>query len=625
MTIRMILRRLAACAAASAMLLSGASLLPADAASEMPDFSEFGAVGCLTRAQTQAAAESIYTAISSHSGTAALPTSSGLLIQTGTEEMDSLLLVFATVVGGYEQGILTNKNSISLQMASSSRKCTYFKSIVIYYLADDSSYSKEYSEAIGKLDAISAQVQPSWSSVEKALFLHDYLAVHYDYDRSYDDYATESEQYLCHTAYGMLKRGKAVCEAYSWLYNLLLRREGIDSYMVLSDSLGHAWNLVSIDGEWAHVDITWDDCYQEHSGIVLHDSFLKSSAEMQKSEHTSNDWMLSTGTPVSSLSVTDRFDNGFWSGSRSAVTYYQDRWLVIVPDAKDISVGWFRLFDYDPETATASGEDILSASHFWTVPGSTDYYPGTYITTAAAGNVLYYSTPRSILALSDGEVCWQLDLTNEQASKYRIYGIYIEGETLWYSLSDSPVGNVVKCSMTLPSLGEGSAEAATEPVTEAPTEPVTEAPTEPAAEAPTEAVTEAPTEPAAEAPTESVTAEPTEPATEAPTEPATEAPTEPMTEAPTEPLTEIETSPITETSTEPLTGTPEVQITVSLEGDLDGDGVLTVTDVIALQRYLLGELPFSQETVICADLIEDGTVDVFDLVMMKRLLITISS
>ena len=279
MNIRTFLNRLAACAAAGAMLFSGVSLLPANAASEMPDFSALGAVGCLTQAQTQAAAESIYSAISSHSGTAALSTSTDQLVQAGTEEMDALLQVFATVVGGYEQGILTNKNSISLQMASSSRKGTYFKSIVIYYLTDDSSYSREYSEMIGKLDAISAQVQPAWSPVEKALFLHEYLAVHYDYDRTYDDYATESEQYLCHTAYGMLKRGKAVCEAYAWLYNLLLQREGIDSYMVLSDSLGHAWNLVYIDGAWAHVDITWDDCYQEHSGIVLHDSFLKSSEE----------------------------------------------------------------------------------------------------------------------------------------------------------------------------------------------------------------------------------------------------------------------------------------------------------------------------------------------------------
>ncbi|MBQ8078971.1 MAG: dockerin type I repeat-containing protein, partial [Oscillospiraceae bacterium] len=55
-----------------------------------------------------------------------------------------------------------------------------------------------------------------------------------------------------------------------------------------------------------------------------------------------------------------------------------------------------------------------------------------------------------------------------------------------------------------------------------------------------------------------------------------------------------------------------------VRGDLDADRECGVTDVILLQKWLLraGELPDAQS----ADLNADGTVDVFDLAMLKHLL-----
>lgn len=575
MFLQKVLRKALAAAAAGVMLLSSAALLPADAA-DMPDFSALGAVGCLTEAQTTSAAERIYTALCNHAGTAELSSSTGTIVKAGTEEMDSLMLVFATVVGGYEQGILTNKNSISLQMAYSSRKGSYIKSIVIYDLVDAASYDAAYRKAVGQLDAISQQVDPAWSDVEKALFLHEYIAVHYDYDMDYQEYATEEESYLCHTAYGMFERGKAVCEAYAWLYNLLLQREGIESYIVTSESLGHAWNLLHLGDAWAHVDITWDDCYQGHCGFVQHNSFLKSSSAMNESSHSGDDWKLSTGVPVAALPVTDAYDSGFWVNSSTAIRYYQGQWLAIEPDAESSHVGWFRQYSYDPETMTAQRSELLSLSLYWTVPGSNNYYTGTFITADVYGDMLFYSTPESIMAYHDGEVYWQLDLTKEQLERYRIYGMYIDGDTLYYALSASLAGDVTLCSVKLSAL-PGAAVPVSEPPTEPATEPEMEAPTEPA----------------------------TEPETGVLTEPATE----PETEVPTEPATEHETEVQTEDEAEPA------------QGDLDGDGNVTVTDVIFLQKYLLCGGVLTPEEWSCADLMEDGVVDVFDLALLKRLLL----
>ncbi len=597
-----------AAAAACAMLAPACALLPAGAET-VPDFSGIGAVGCLTAAQSSAAAESIYKALTNHADMAALSTSTGQIVKAGTEEMDSLMQVFATVVGGYDAGVLTNKNSISLKMAYSPRKGNYISGIVIYYLVDDAAYTKTYNSMIRQLDAISAQVDPAWSDVEKALYLHEYIAVHYDYDMAYDDYPTEDEEYLCHTVYGMFERGKAVCEAYAWLYNLLLRREGIDSYMVCSTELGHAWNLVELDGEWAHVDITWDDCYQEHCGVVLHDSFLKSSDAMRNSKHSGDDWEISTGKPVSEMNVTDRYNSGFWNNSRAAICRYQDQWLTIKQDEKASAVGWFYLYDYDPATVTADCTEMLSLTLYWNVIGASTYYTGTFISADACGDVLYYSTPESIMAYYDGEVYWQLDLTDEQLAGNRIYGMYIDGDTLYYALSASPSGAVTRCSVKLSDL-----PGITAPATEEPTEP------EPATE-PTEAPTEPETESATE-PTEPET-ESTEAPTEAPTEPETEPATEP-TEAPTEPETEPVTQP-TEAPTEPVTEPPTEAPTEQEQGDLDGDGEITVTDVIFLQRYLLCLTPLTPEEAACADLMPDGTIDVFDLGILKRMLLASQS
>ncbi len=63
------------------------------------------------------------------------------------------------------------------------------------------------------------------------------------------------------SAYGALVKGSAVCEGYSHAAALLLNKVGIECYYIngFSDSNPHMWNSVKIDGNWYHLDITWDD------------------------------------------------------------------------------------------------------------------------------------------------------------------------------------------------------------------------------------------------------------------------------------------------------------------------------------------------------------------------------
>ncbi|WP_303804887.1 peptidoglycan DD-metalloendopeptidase family protein [Ruminococcus flavefaciens] len=54
-------------------------------------------------------------------------------------------------------------------------------------------------------------------------------------------------------------------------------------------------------------------------------------------------------------------------------------------------------------------------------------------------------------------------------------------------------------------------------------------------------------------------------------------------------------------------------------GDLNSDGKLNVTDIVALQSYILGKnKEFTKEQYLASDMNKDGAVDIFDLTALKK-------
>lgn len=68
-------------------------------------------------------------------------------------------------------------------------------------------------------------------------------------------------------AYGALVEGKAVCNGYARAYQHLMKKVGIPAWYIggssinptTNESESHAWNVVKLNGNWYHSDITWDD------------------------------------------------------------------------------------------------------------------------------------------------------------------------------------------------------------------------------------------------------------------------------------------------------------------------------------------------------------------------------
>lgn len=123
-------------------------------------------------------------------------------------------------------------------------------------------------------------ITSSMSEFEREKLLHDRLAVKVTYDGTAAN---------AHNSYGAIVEGKAVCEGYAEAFQYLLRKAGIQSFIMTGVSNnpstgtpeGHAWNAVRIDGKYYHVDTTWDD----QGETIFYAYFNKSDAAIGE-DHT---------------------------------------------------------------------------------------------------------------------------------------------------------------------------------------------------------------------------------------------------------------------------------------------------------------------------------------------------
>ena len=162
-----------------------------------------------------------------------------------------------------------------------------FTSVKFKYSHTNAQFKQRYEKLKSAATAIVNTVDKSYSDFEKALYLHDYLIYNTSYD--YDNYVKDNIPDVSHTAYGPLINKVGVCDGYAKAYSILLRLVNIDSFVVTSDYMCHAWSLAKIDNEWYHVDPTWNDPAPNIRGYVGHDFFLCNDSEMKKNNYSNWD------------------------------------------------------------------------------------------------------------------------------------------------------------------------------------------------------------------------------------------------------------------------------------------------------------------------------------------------
>ena len=228
-------------------------------------------------------------------------------------------------------------------------------------------------------DAILAKVDPEMNEWEKVAFIHDYLALHYDYDHDL----------LIYDAYNMLKEGIGVCQAYSLLTRYLLKKLGIECECVSCEELNHEWNIVKIGGSWYHMDVTWDDRDDKgFYGQVSHEFFLASDTYFDvgvsedRSHHSETGW-------VSPVRATNGKYDAVFSGVTTPFVYTTDG-VYAISDGK--------LVTYDPETEQFT--ELFSLGLQWHAFGGV--WQGTYAGLWYLNGNLYWNGEDSVYSYAPG-------------------------------------------------------------------------------------------------------------------------------------------------------------------------------------------------------------------------------
>ena len=140
-------------------------------------------------------------------------------------------------------------------------------------------YSKEDIEKINSIvdKVIQENVKTNDSTKDKIKAIHDYIINNTEYDTLKTKNVNDTT-YKSNTAYGVLVEGYGICSGYSDTMKIFLDKLNIVNYKISNDQ--HIWNLVLLDGEWVHLDLTWDDPVSEKN--ITRDNYFLISTKILK-------------------------------------------------------------------------------------------------------------------------------------------------------------------------------------------------------------------------------------------------------------------------------------------------------------------------------------------------------
>lgn len=187
--------------------------------------------------------------------------------------------------------ILSNINNFVSTYNSYNRIFVNYNSIGRVNITFERIYNKQQIEAINrKIDLVIKDIiNDNMSDEEKIKAIHDYIINNTKYDEeranivksgTYDTLLHSSN-----TAYGALFNGKAICGGYTDTMALFLDKLGFKNYKISTNS--HIWNVVYINGDWKHLDLTWDDPVTNTGEDILEYNFFLISDEELENKNTS--------------------------------------------------------------------------------------------------------------------------------------------------------------------------------------------------------------------------------------------------------------------------------------------------------------------------------------------------
>lgn len=482
----------------------------------------------------------------------------------------------------------------------------------------DSSVCQEERETIETtLASTLEEIGDCDTALEFAQEAHDWLCDAVAY--SYIDEEPDTSM-IAHSIVGTLDSdyGAVICEGYAKTFQVLLTAGGIDNYYVVGIGGGgdHAWNLIRMDnGFYYNFDVTWDDSTRSTAYFAAGDeSFL---LEHEADSVDGEGWYFlydlsdvpeenydgSCGTSY----VDGDFSYELYDDYAVLVEYLGDDTEVTIPDTiNGLPVTQIQgAFVNDsslqavviPETVTviSYGNDSVGAFQSCvllkelTLPESLEYIYYRSFYDCSALETVTLSTAVEKLSAGALNEC-------DSLSKLLIYNTDMEfgpsttvyDKTVIYGYENSTA------EVYADTYGQEFQSLNSYTTTE-----------------PTETITTTTTTTTETTTTISST-------TELTTESTTTTKTATTSSTKTETTTTTETSTTTTTTTETTTTTADYVVVIT---DVNQDGVCALSDVIVLNRYIIGDVAIDDVQAEALDFYLDGNIDAQDsLALMDFLL-----
>ncbi|MCM1297989.1 MAG: hypothetical protein NC203_05400 [Firmicutes bacterium] len=128
-------------------------------------------------------------------------------------------------------------------------------------------------------DNVLAEAKKLPNDYQRLKYVHDWISEHTVYRDSESKYSKRAD--------GPLLYGEAICSGYSKALMYFAQELGIPCICVEGYTKEeHLWNMVKLDGNWYHLDMTYDDPNTPSGANALrYDYFLVSDSTIRK-DHT---------------------------------------------------------------------------------------------------------------------------------------------------------------------------------------------------------------------------------------------------------------------------------------------------------------------------------------------------
>lgn len=268
-------------------------------------------------------------------------------------------------------------------------------SIYPEYTISKSEYAAQKKSLDKEVERILSLVKEDMTDSEKALVIHDELAIMSEYSTS--DYSKAD------------------------IYNSL----------VVSSSMNHMWNKVHIGNAWYNVDVTWDDPINDRPGHAQHTYFLLSDNAIQNLPSKHYDYTISYGAN------SKKYDNYEIHNFDTRLCEVKGEFYGFVNNNSSANKGALLKYKLDSNTY----EKKLKLNERWSA-GSNSYWINTFMSLEKYNDTLYFNTSDAVYSY-DVETGRQAvvasDINGVSVSSGRLcYGMVLKGDAMYAAVSDSP-------------------------------------------------------------------------------------------------------------------------------------------------------------------------------------------